>query len=75
MTPSLKAYYTDNIVTFHIDKGLSEDYFVNRRKKQGERLSDTNKKYKMAIEYLQPEEKTREEYRKRLSESVNISEL
>lgn len=75
MKPNFKLYQTNKIITFHINKGLSEDFFVNRRKIMGERLSDTNKKYKMAIEYLNPEDEIRKEYRNYQKESFDISEL
>ena len=70
--PAFNLYVSDKVVNFHVNKGLSEDYFVNKRKKMGKRLSDTNKKYGMAVEYLYPEEKTRKEYREYVKNSVDI---
>lgn len=75
MKPYCKPYYTDKIVMFHICRGYSEDYFVERTKKQGERLSETNRRYGMGVEYNWEEQKQREEYIKHIRESIDISEL
>lgn len=74
-TPYMKLYETDKVVEFHINKGLSEDYFVNRRKTMNDNLSETNKKFHMCYEYGFPEEKSREEYRRCQMDSVDISKL
>lgn len=69
----LRLYVSDKIVAFHINKGLSEDYFVNRRKIMSDNLSTRNKLYGMCFEYGYPEEKSREEYRQYQNEAVDIS--
>lgn len=73
--PTFKLYVSDKIVTFHINKGLSEDYFVSKRVTMGARLSETNIKFKMAVEYLLPEHQIREEYRQYQAQSFDITEL
>lgn len=74
-TPYIKLYETDKIVEFHINKGFSENYFVSRRKIMADNLSSTNRMNGMCTEYWQPEEKTREEYRKYQKESIDISNM
>ena len=73
--PTFKLYKSDKIITFHINKGFGEDYFVQKRHKMGARLSETNKRYGMAVEYNYPEYKIREEYRSYQKESFDISNL
>ena len=71
--PYFKLHITDKVTAFHINKGLSEDYFFNKRNKMGKRLSDTNLKYKMCVEYTYPEDKIRQEYRDYQAQSIDIS--
>jgi len=73
--PYLKLYKSDKIIAFHVNKGLGEDYFVNRRKLMAKRLSETNKKYGMSIEYLDADEKMRNEYKNNVNNSIDISNL
>ena len=73
--PQFKLYVSDKIITFHINKGLSEDYFVSKRKQMGARLSETNKRCGMGVEYLNPEHQIREEYRQYQAQSFDITEL
>lgn len=73
--PSMKLYESDKSIAFHINKGLSEQYFVDKRKRMGKRLSSTNKQYGMCYEYNFPEEKSRKEYKQYQAESVDISNL
>ena len=47
----------------HVDKGLSEDFYVEKRKKMAKNLSDTNKQYGMCVEYSKSEEESRKEYK------------
>lgn len=65
----------DEAVAIHLNKGLSEQYFVDKRKRMGERLSQLNKRYGMGVEYLKSEEATREEYRQYQANSIDISNL
>ena len=73
--PYMKLYVSDKILAFHINKGLSEDFFVNRRKIMGKNLSENNRKYNMCFEYNYPEEKSREEYREYQKKSINLNEV
>lgn len=73
--PQMNLYVSDKVVAFHINKGLSEDYFVEKRQKMNKRLSQTNLNWKMCIEYGYPEEQIRQEYRKYQAESVPIEAL
>ena len=71
--PSQNFMIAENAFGLHIDKGLSEDYYVNKRKKMGANLSQTNIKCGMAIEYLKSEEESRKEYREHQSKSFDIN--
>lgn len=71
-SPEIKLYISYKIVAFHVNKGLSEDYFVGKRKIMGANLSKTNRQYNMCYEYNFPEEKSREEYREYIKKSVEI---
>lgn len=73
--PYMNLYVTNKIVTFHIFNGFSEDYFVEKRKKKKIRLSETNKKCGMGIEYLKSEEESRQEYRQNQAKSFDINGL
>lgn len=59
----------------HIDKGLGEDFYVNKRKKMADNLSETNKKSGMCIEYMKSEEESRKEYKMHQYYSFDINEL
>lgn len=58
----------------HLNKGLSEDYFVTKRKKMAERLSILNKMKGYCYEYSFPEEKSRQEYREYQKNSFDIND-
>ena len=73
--PYMNLYKASKVVAFHVNKGLSEDYFVQKRQKMNKRLSDTNKAYGMCIEYGYSEERIRMEYQGYQKESIDISEL
>ena len=75
ITPQLKLYKTDDIITFHINKGLNEDFFTERRLTIGKRISNTNKKYGMGIEYLKQEQDIRQEYKDNQAKAIDISKL
>lgn len=65
----------DEAVAIHLNKGFSEDYFVNKRKIMAKRLSQLNKMKGYCYEYNYPEEKSREEYRENQSQAINLNEL
>ena len=64
-----------DIYCFHIDKRLSEDYFVEQMKERDKRRSDINRKYGYGSHYSLSENVHRENYRKIVSESVNILDV
>lgn len=72
-SPTMKLMFADDGFCLHIDKGLSEDYYVSRRKKMGDNLSELNKKCGMGIEYLKSEDEHRKEYRENQSKSFDIN--
>ena len=73
--PQMNLYVSDKVVAFHVNKGLSEDYFVEKRQKMNKRLSPVNRKYGMCVEYGYSEERIRMEYQGYQRESIDISEL
>ena len=76
VTPSLSLLEdtSGQVIILHINKGFSEDYFVNWRKKAYDRLSDVNKRSGYCVEYGWSEEQQRKWYRDNVSKSFNIKE-
>lgn len=62
-------------VAIHLNKGINEQYFIDKRKKMAERLSVLNKMKGYCYEYNFPEEKSREEYREYQKKSINLNEV
>ena len=73
--PRMNIMLTNDGFNLHICNGFGENYFVNKRKMQYKRLSETNKKYGMGVEYGKNEEETRQEYRNNQAKAIDISEL
>lgn len=75
-TGDFKLYIAthDEAFAIHLNKGLSEDYFVAKRKRMGANLSVTNRMYNMCYEYNKSEEESRKEYRAYQEKSFNINE-
>lgn len=73
--PEIRLYISDKIVAFHVNKGLSEDYFVRKRKIMGKNLSANNRRLNMCYEYNYPEAKSRKEYKDYQKNSINIETL
>ena len=71
--PTMNVMVADNAFGIHIDKGFGEDYYVAKRRKMGENLSETNKRGRMGIEYLKSEEDSRKEYRDNQAKSFDIN--
>ena len=71
--PVMRIMLSNDGFCLHIDKGLSEDFYVAKRKKMAENLSDTNKKYGMCVEYSKSEEASRKEYRQHQEKSFDIN--
>lgn len=61
--------------TIHLNKGFSEDYFVEKRKKMALRLSALNKMKGYCYEYSFPEEQNRQEYKRHQEESFDINTI
>ena len=72
--PEMRILLANNAFCLHIDKGLSEDFYVNKRKKMADNLSEVNKKGGLCIEYMKSEEDSRKEYREHQSRSFNIND-
>ena len=72
-----KLYIAPNneAVAIHLNKGLSEDYFVEKRKKMAARLSTLNRQKGYCFEYNFPEKQSREEYRENQKNSVNLNDF
>lgn len=60
-------------VAIHLNKGLSLQYFLDKRKKMAARLSDLNKMKGYCFEYGYPEEKSIEEYKSYQDKSINLN--
>lgn len=73
--PSMRIMLSNDAFCLHIDKGLGEDFYVNRRRIMANNLSDVNKKTGMCIEYTKPEEESRQEYRKHQSISFDLNKF
>lgn len=73
-SPDMKIMLSNNGFNLHICNGFGEDYFVKKRKMQSERLSETNKRYGMGIEYLKTEEESRNEYRDKQKDAFDLNQ-
>lgn len=73
-TPSLRLLEVDcgQCISLHINKGLGENYFVDKRKNMNARLSDHNRKNGYCYEYAWDEQKQRKWYRENVAKSFNI---
>lgn len=76
-TGEIKIYIADinEAVAIHLNKGLSLEYFINKRKKMAARLSALNKMKGYCYEYNFPEKKSVEEYKSYQEKSININSL
>lgn len=76
-TGDFKLYVapTYEAVAIHLNKGLSEDYFVEKRKRMAKRLSSLNRMKGYCFEYNFPEKQSREEYRENQKNSINLNEI
>ena len=73
--PEARIYKSNKIYAFHINKGLSEDYFVKRTKILEKRLSETNIKKGYGFHYKYDENTLRTNYRENYNSSIDISNL
>ena len=71
--PAMRLAISNNAFGIHFDKGFGVDYYVNKKRKMGENLSETNKKYGMGIEYLNSIEQMKQEYENNQKKSFDIN--
>ena len=71
--PQMRILLSNGDFNLHINKGFSEDYYVSKRKKMGQNLSQTNIKGGRGLEYLNSEEDARKEYRNNQEKSFDIN--
>ena len=74
-SPGMRIMLSDKDFCLHIDKGLGEDFFVQKRQKMGANLSQINIRGGMCLEYLKKEEELRKEYRDKQEKSFDINSL
>lgn len=71
--PQTKVLISNDGFCLHIDKGLSKEFFIQKRMKMGVNLSQTNKKYGMGIEYLKSAEELEKEYMEYQTKAFDIN--
>lgn len=74
-SPGMRIMLSDKDFCLHVDKGLGEDFFVQKRQKMGANLSKINIRGGMCLEYLKKEEELRKEYREKQKKSFDINSL
>lgn len=72
--PDMKIMLSNNGFNLHIDKGFGLDYKYKVRQRMYANLSDTNKRYGMAIEYADSYEKLEREYKNNQENSFDIND-
>ena len=73
-SPDMKIMLSNNGFNLHIDKGFGLDYKYKVRQRMYANLSDTNKRYGMAIEYADSYEKLEREYKNNQKNSFDIND-
>lgn len=73
-TPQMRIMISNDGFCLHVDKGLSKEFFVNKRMKMGANLSDVNKRSGMCIEYLKSKEELEMEYDEKQKNSFDIND-
>ncbi|WP_406535492.1 glycosyltransferase family 2 protein [Methanobrevibacter sp.] len=73
-SPDMKIMLSNNGFNLHIDKGFGLDYKYKVRQRMYSNLSDTNKRYGMAIEYADSYEKLEREYKNNQKNSFDIND-
>lgn len=71
--PQMRVMISNNGFCLHIDKGLSKEFFVNKRMKMGANLSDVNKRSGMCIEYLKSKEELEKEYDEKQKNAFDLN--
>lgn len=72
--PYMRIMLPNNGFNLHIDKGFGLDYKYNVRQRMYANLSQTNKRYGMAIEYADSYEKLEREYKNNQENSFDIND-
>ncbi len=72
--PDMTIMLSNNGFNLHIDKGFGLDYKYKVRQRMYANLSDTNKRYGMAIEYADSYEKLEREYKNNQENSFDIND-
>lgn len=72
--PDMTIMLSNNGFNLHVDKGFGLDYKYKVRQRMYANLSDTNKRYGMAIEYADSYEKLEREYKNNQKNSFNIND-
>lgn len=73
-SPDMKIMLSNNGFNLHVDKGFGLDYKYKVRQRMYANLSDTNKRYGMAIEYADSYEKLEREYKNNQENSFDIND-
>ena len=73
-TPTMKIFLSDVGFNLHLDKGFGLEYKYKVRQRMNANLSETNKRYGMAIEYADSYEKLAREYKNNQENSFDINE-
>lgn len=73
-SPDMKIMLSNNGFNLHVDKGFGIDYKYKVRQRMYANLSDTNKRYGMAIEYADSYEKLEREYKNNQKNSFDIND-
>lgn len=66
---------TEDGFALHFNKGISLDYYLRKKLSTGKRLSDTNIKGGMGIEYLQSKEEHIKDYKANGQKSFNLNTI
>ena len=72
--PNMTIMLSNNDFNLHVDKGFGLDYKYKVRQRMYANLSDTNKRYGMAIEYADSYEKLEREYKNNQKNSFDIND-
>ena len=71
--PTQNFMIAEDAFGLHIDKGFGLDYYLEKRRKMGANLSQTNIKCGMAIEYLKSVEDSTKEYKEHQAKCFDIN--
>lgn len=72
--PLMKKLLYDDGFSLHIDKGLfGREYYISKKKKMGQNLSETNIRGGMGFEYLKSEEELGKIYDENQKNSFDLN--